>query len=118
MLERIGALLNALGKGIHATSSGQARVRGEEPAFRVESKTDYVIKDVNLAAGIARSYSEHHGLGLCTYEPLEEDPLGIISDLLELETPMRDMSGVVEVITQGKTIRSLSASERRTGASE
>lgn len=113
VLERIGGLLNAMGKGIHTVASGGAKVRGNEPAFRVEAVTDYVVKDVTLAAAMARSRSEKLGLGLCTYEPLETDPLGVLSDLLALEIPMRDMAGLIEVILQSMTMRSLSASERR-----
>lgn len=111
-MDRAKELLQALGFGIHRAASGIGNVRGGEPAFRIESVADYVVRDVRRAAGVARSRAAKSQAGLCTPEPLEEDPMGVLLDLLDLEVPASELSGVIDTIGFERNARSLTASER------
>lgn len=115
-VDRVRQLLQAIGFGVHRIASGSGRVRGSEPAFRVESVADYVVRDARRAAGLARSRAAKSQTGLCTPEPLEEDAMGVLLDLLDLEVSASDLEGVVDVIGFERHARALTASERSGGA--
>ncbi len=115
VVERVRELLSALGFGVHRVVSGGGKARGSEPAFRIESVADYV-RDVRRAAGLARSRAAKSQTGLCTAEPLEEDAMGVLLDLLDLEVPASELEGVVDTIGFERNARSLTASERLGGA--
>jgi hypothetical protein len=112
VVESIRVLLRTLGFGIHRTVSDHLQVRGREPAYRIESGADYVVRDIRRAAGLARARADRDGLGLCTSEPLEDDPMGIVLDLLELEVSSTDMRGAVEVYMKHQEARPLESHER------
>lgn len=78
--------------------SAASRVPGNSPAFRVETSADYAIGDVGRAAGVARSLAKRKGVGLCTPEPLEDDPIGLLPDLIDLEAPLSELERVVEAV--------------------
>lgn len=113
LVESVRVLLGSLGYGIHRVGGDGVHVRGQEPAFRIESAADYVVRDVRSAAGLARARAAQRGAGLCTSEPLEEDPMGIVLDLLELEVASSDMKGAVEVFLRHQEARPLESHERR-----
>lgn len=112
VIEKAKALLRALGYGVHVLHTTEA-VRGDQPAFRVESTTDYVIRDREMMANILRSFSRSVGTGLCTDEPIEQDPIGMIRDALDLEIPKSKLDGILGKSEESQTIRALTASERR-----
>lgn len=113
LVERATELLESLGYRVRPSYVEGQRARGSQPAFRVESVVDYVIRDGRWAAGLVRARAEQQGTGLCTPEPLEQDPLGILLDLLELDLRRFELTGVVEVLRYEQVARSLTASERR-----
>lgn len=112
VLERARTFLRALGHGVHKLYTTEA-VRGDQPALRVESSTDYVIRDRELFANVIRSFAESVGTGLCTDEPIEQDPIGMIRDALDLEIPMSKLKGILGKSEESQSIRALTASERR-----
>lgn len=93
------------------TATGVSTARSHA-AFRIDTSADYVVRDRRRAAGIARARSRDRGVGLCTPEPLEDDPMGILVDLIDLEVPISELSGVVDVLRFERDARALSASER------
>jgi hypothetical protein len=113
VVESVREMLRSLGYGLHRVGGDPGRVRGQEPAFRIDSSTDYVVRDVRRAAGLARARAGQSDVGLCTSEPLEEDPMGVVLDLLELEVSPTDLQGAVEVYLRHQEARSLESHERR-----
>lgn len=113
LAERAVELLRVLGYRVAPSRISGGPPRGDEPAFRIETGADYAVRDVRLAAGIARSRARRQDVGLCTAEPLEEDPMGILLDLLDLEVPMSELKGAIDLLDYEQNARALSASERQ-----
>lgn len=113
LVERAAELLRILGHRVTPSRTSGGSPRGDEPAFRIETSADYAVRDVRLAAGIARSRARRQDVGLCTPEPLEEDPMGILLDLLDLEVPMSELKGAIDLLDYEQNARALSASERQ-----
>ena len=113
LVERASALLRSLGYGVYPLAVAGSPAREGEPAYRVEASADYVVRDIRRAAGMARSRAEKHASGLCTPEPLEEDPMGVLLDLLDLEVPLADLRGVVDLVRLEQRCRPLTSTERR-----
>ncbi|MFT3834497.1 MAG: hypothetical protein QM711_14445 [Micropruina sp.] len=91
-------LLKVLGYQVSRKHSAASRVPGNSSAFRVETSADYAIGDVGRAAGVARSLAKRKGVGLCTPERLEDDPMGLLPDLIDLEAPLSELERVVEAV--------------------
>lgn len=113
LVERASGLLRVLGYRVTPSRTSAGSPRGDEPAFRIETSADYAVRDVRLAAGIARSRARKQAIGLCTPEPLEDDPMGILLDLLDLEVPASELKGAIDVLSYEQNARALSANERR-----
>lgn len=109
----MSAFLRSLGYGVHPAEGPLPDVRGDEPAYRVESTVDYVVRDRRRAANLARATAARPGTGLCTEEPLEDDPMGLLLDLLNLEVPASRLHGAVDVFPRGWQARPLTKQERR-----
>lgn len=89
---------------------GEVQVRGP---FRIQSTSDLVVRDVARAAGVARSQARRLGIGLCTPEPLEDDPMGLVLDLLDLEVPLSQLEHVVDRVAFERSSRRLTRQEIR-----
>jgi hypothetical protein len=112
VIEQIAQMLRTLGYGLHVEVSQSGGPRGNQAALRIETVADLVVRDIGRAAAIARATAAKKGVDLNPHEPLEEDAIGVVSDLFELGVGLPELSGVVDAVRYEQHYRGLTQSER------
>jgi len=113
LLDAIQSFLSTNGMNAHRVNPQVGHIRRSQWGFNVSWEFDIVIKDLRHFAGYVRSKAEEYGRGLCTPEPIEDDPTGVLSDFLLLEESRPEVLEVVSVFPRSGRLRGLTRSEKQ-----